>query len=153
MLVNGKAIAEDIKERLKKEIKGRIVAPTLFIFSVGVNSVSENFLNIKKRFGSDIGFQIVEKRFEDIDTTNLIREINSVAQKENSGIIVQLPLPKSIDPKAVLNAVPWTRDVDVLSEQSFELYKEGTLPILPPVIGAMKEILFRHNVFVGNKDV
>ena len=61
MLVDGKAIANDIKEQLKEEVKKRTVAPTLFIFSIGENSVSEKFLVIKKKFANDIGVSIIEK--------------------------------------------------------------------------------------------
>lgn len=153
MLVNGRAIAEDIKGKLREEIKGRKIAPTLFIFSVGDNSVSEKFLAIKKKYARDISVRVIEKRFEEIDTAALINEMSLVTKKADCGLIVQLPLPKNIDTQAVLNTISPTHDVDVLSNESFKLYEEGTLAILPPVIGAIKEILFRHNVFVGNKNV
>ncbi|MDP3726334.1 MAG: bifunctional 5,10-methylenetetrahydrofolate dehydrogenase/5,10-methenyltetrahydrofolate cyclohydrolase [bacterium] len=153
MIIDGRAIANDIKEQLKKEVKGRTVAPTLFIFSVGENTVSEKFLAIKKKFASDIGVLVVEKKFNNINTAELSKEISSIGKQANCGIIVQLPLPKDIEKQTVLNSIPPTHDVDVLSEESFKLYKDGHLEILPPVIGAIKEILFRHNIFVGNKNV
>ena len=48
MLVDGKAIAEDIKKDLKEEVASREHPPTLFVFVVGDNSVSEKFLSKEK---------------------------------------------------------------------------------------------------------
>ena len=153
MLVDGKEIANDIKERLKTEIQERKTPPTLFIFSVGENAVSKKFLSIKKKFADDIGVCVTEKHFDEISTEELVQAIISTTKENSRGVIVQIPLPKNIDTKTVLNIISPTHDIDVLSEESFRLYKEGTLPILPPVVAAMKEILFRHNVFVGNKNI
>ncbi len=153
MIVNGKAIANDIKEELREEVKKRAIPPTLFIFSVGHNPISEKFLKIKKKFANDIGVVIEEKKFYENASTEEIIGVISNSSKENVGIVVQLPLSKSIDTQKVLNMIPPTHDVDVLSEESFRLYKDGHLDILPPVVGAIKEILFRHNIFVGNKNV
>ena len=125
MLVDGKAVANDIKEQLKGEVKKRTVAPTLFIFSIGENSVSEKFLVIKKKFANDIGVSIIEKKFNNIDTTKLSKEISLIAQRDNCGIIAQLPLPSEIEKQTALNAIPPTHDVDVLSEESFKLYEDG----------------------------
>jgi len=154
MVIDGKKIANEIKTALKAEVLKRTAPPGLFIFTVGENSISEKFLAVKKKFADDIGVVIEMRRFpESIDATQLAEEIERVTREDNVGIIVQLPLPSAIDTRHVLNAIPPARDVDVLSEKSFELFKEGTLPILPPVVEAIKEILFRHNVFVGNKNV
>lgn len=153
MIIDGKEIANDIKERLKKEIKGRGAPPTLVIISVGENPVSEKFLSVKKKFAKDTGVLIKEKKLnKTVSTAEAVKTISNSAKK-NTGIIVQLPLPKSLDTQKVLNAIPTTHDIDVLSDKSFELYGEGVLPILPPIVGAIKEILLRHNVFVGNKNV
>ncbi|MBI2108883.1 MAG: bifunctional 5,10-methylenetetrahydrofolate dehydrogenase/5,10-methenyltetrahydrofolate cyclohydrolase [Parcubacteria group bacterium] len=153
MIIDGRAIANDIKEKLKEEIKGRDMPPTLFIISIGENSVSEKFLSVKKKFARDIGVLIGEKKFVEATSTEEVIKVISSSAKENIGIIVQLPLPKFVDVQKVLNAIPSIHDPDVLSEESCALYKEGTLPVLPPVTAAIKEILFRHNVFVGNKNV
>ncbi|MBI2047757.1 MAG: bifunctional 5,10-methylenetetrahydrofolate dehydrogenase/5,10-methenyltetrahydrofolate cyclohydrolase [Parcubacteria group bacterium] len=153
MIIDGREIANDIKEKLKQEVSGRDMPPTLVIVSAGENPVSEKFLNVKKKFAHDIGALVEEKKLDNGAATEEIINIISNSASKNIGIIVQLPLPKSIDTQKVLNAIPPTHDVDVLSLKSFELYKEGTLSVLPPVVAAIKEILFRRNVFVGNKNV
>ena len=153
MIIDGKEIANDIKEKLKREVSARDSAPTLVIVSIGENLVSEKFLSVKKKFAADIGVLVEEKKLDTNVSEDEVVETISMSTLKNTGIIVQLPLPKSIDAQKILNAIPPAHDVDVLSEGSFKLYKEGTLPVLPPVVAAMKEILFRHNVFVGNKNV
>ena len=153
MIINGREIANDIKEKLKQEVSGRDMSLTLVIVSVGENPVSEKFLSVKKKFARDIGAVVEEKQFDGNTSNEEIIQAISESAKENTGIIVQLPLPKSLDTQKVLNAIPPPHDPDVLSEESFGLFKEGASLILPPVVAAIKEILFRHNVFVGNKNV
>lgn len=153
MITDGKQIANDIKEQLKAEVKSRTHPPTLVIFSVGENPVSEKFLAVKKRFAHNIGVFVHEEKFgTDVSPEDMKSRIADAA-RANTGIIVQLPLPKTIEAQEILDAIPSTHDIDVLSQESFRLYEEGTLPILPPVVGAIKEILLRHKVFVGNKNV
>lgn len=154
MIIDGKELANEIKDNIKEEIRRRKVPPILFIVSVGNNPVSEKFLGVKKRFADAIGIIMQEKKFaEDISTERLIEEIVPIAQKENSGIIVQLPLPKTIDTQAILNAIPPEKDPDVLGDKAVALFEEGISAILPPVVGAMKEILLRSGTFVGDKKV
>ena|SRR3989338_3668634 len=154
MVINGKEIAEDIQRSLKQEIAARRIPPTLFAVIVGVNPVTEKFVSVKKRFAENIGVPFEEKRFsEDVTTEDLASAVAQLGEKENAGIIVQLPLPKTIDTKTILNTIPGTHDVDFLGEETMKLFEEGKTEMLPPVAGAIKEILLRNSVFVGDKKV
>ncbi|MAG12424.1 hypothetical protein CL630_01265 [bacterium] len=153
MLINGKEIAQNIQEKLKQEISATKEKPELFIISIGENPVTQKFIQQKKKFGSAIGITVTEHALnEDITTEEIIKKIQSLKDKKG-GIIIQLPLPDHIDKTTVLNSIPVSQDVDVLSQEAFELFKKGNSTILPPVIGAIKEILFKHNVFIGNKNI
>ncbi len=159
MLINGKEIAQNIQEKLKQEISATNTStntkekPELFIISVGENPVTQKFIQQKKKFGEAIGITVTEHTLnEDITTEEIIEKIQSL-KNERGGIIVQLPLPNHIDKTAVLNSIPVSHDVDVLSQKAFELFKNGDSTIMPPVVGAIKEILLQHNVFTGNKNI
>ena len=154
MIINGKEIAEDIQRSLKEEIAARRMAPTLFVVIVGDNPVTEKFVAVKKRFAGNVGVIVEEKRFsEDINTEDLAFAVAQLGKKENAGIIVQLPLPKTIDTKIILNTIPGTHDADLLGEETMRHFEEGKTEMLPPVVGAIKEILLRNSVFVGDKKV
>ena len=155
MLIDGKKIALDIQEKLKQEINALKLkkAPELSVISVGKNHATEIFIRQKKKFGESIGISVTEHTLnKDAATEEIIEKVQNLKDKKG-GIIIQLPLPDHIDKIAVLNSVPVSHDVDVLSEESFELYKKDKLKILPPVVGTIKEILLRHNISTKNKNV
>lgn len=153
MIVDGRGIAKELKERLKEEVRALVNPPMLFIFSVGENPVSERFVSLKKKFAADVGIRVIEKKFDEkASTARVVEGIKSVVG-DNVSVVVQLPLPPHIETKEVLNAIPPECDPDVLSEKSIALYEKDALPILPPVVMAIKEILFQRGVFVGNRNV
>ncbi len=153
MIIDGKKIAEDIKEKLKGQIETFGSAPVLAVVIVGKDLVIENFVKIKKRFAEDIGVHVEEHQFSDaIGTDNLLKKIEELAIDDSiQGIVVQLPLPDHIDKKAVFGAIPANKDVDVLSLEGVVLFESGKLNILPPVTGAVQEILEREKVSVKGK--
>jgi len=154
MIIDGRGIANKIKETLREEVSQRVASPTLFVILVGNNPVSEKFLIVKEKFAADIGVQVVEKRFsETIDTLRLESEVVSTAKEKNSALIVQLPLPQHIDTQKVLNAIPPHKDPDMLGDESVMMFKNGRAQILPPVIGAIKEILNRHKIEIKDKKI
>jgi|TARA_B100001971_G_scaffold203882_1_gene219384 methylenetetrahydrofolate dehydrogenase (NADP+)/methenyltetrahydrofolate cyclohydrolase len=153
MIVDGKKIEGEIKEALKDEIKKRKRHFCLSIFESDHTLAGQKFVNIKKRFAKDIGVSFNEYEFpESADTRVLKKMIKEVIPKSN-GIIIQLPLPSHIERDKVLNSIPLYLDVDVLSKKSIKEFENGTLPILPPVVGAIKEILDRSSVDVRGKKV
>ncbi|MBI4087408.1 MAG: bifunctional 5,10-methylenetetrahydrofolate dehydrogenase/5,10-methenyltetrahydrofolate cyclohydrolase, partial [Candidatus Liptonbacteria bacterium] len=121
------------------------------------NAVTKNFVAIKKRFAEALGIPVEEKIFDDAElpaTASLVRAVEEiVARGKKGGIVVQLPLPSSVDTQAVLNAVPPQYDIDVLGEESLRLFREGQLAIFPPVVGAIREILERNSIFLHGKKV
>ncbi len=157
MILDGKTI----KEELKGALLARASAippddrPTLFIIMAGANSVIQNFVSIKKKFAKSLGVPVEEHVFEDamaVTTSSLVSVVQEIARSgRNGGIVVQLPLPVHVDTQTVLNAIPAGQDVDVLGEESLRLFREGKLAILPPVVGAMREILERNHVFLDGK--
>lgn len=141
MFIDGRKIRDRIQRELTVRLSGNRVA--LAIIIVGNNSVVENFVKIKKSFAQNIGADFFEYRFEEtVSKEELIEKLKILGKDEHiTGIVVQLPLPTHLDVVAILNAIPLEKDVDVLSSQAVELFEKGTLGILPPVVGAVKEIL------------
>jgi len=155
MIIDGKKIAEEIKNSLKKEIAILGKEMRLDVIQVGENEVSEKFINIKKKIGEEIGVKVLVHRFSDVvseeDLLQTIREIS--LREETSGVIIQLPLPKNFNTQKVLDSVPVEKDVDFLSSQAKEKFKSVKSKILPPVVGAVRDILENKKISLENKKI
>lgn len=154
MIVDGKKLAEEIKLSLKKEVLDLGKKIRLAIVKVGSDAVTEKFLSRKNKFAKDVGVDVKVYEFpEQISTNQLRKEISKAVHAEkNSGIIVQLPLPKHINTDYILDALPPNKDPDVLSSKSVGLFVSGRSKILPPVVGAVNHILATYSVQLTAKN-
>jgi methylenetetrahydrofolate dehydrogenase (NADP+)/methenyltetrahydrofolate cyclohydrolase len=155
MIIDGKAIAADIREKLARIVSSFPVPPKLAIVVVGEDPVIESFVRIKTKIGESLGISVVQHRFPaSMGEAELLSEVRAlVADTSVDGIIIQLPLPASMNADAILNAVPVEKDVDVLARESVAAFRRGDAVILPPIAGAIQEILERSGVSVHGKDV
>lgn len=152
MLVNGKQIANRIKDEIKELVKTS-EPKTLAIFYVGQNSVIDSYVNLKKNLGAELGVEVAVLRFDsDVLEDHLLDEIYS-ANEKYSGVIVQLPLPENLNKEKILNAVNLDLDVDMLSDISYENFKNGTTDKLPTVVGAIKSIIDDQGIDLTNKKI
>lgn len=154
MNINGKAIAEEIKNELRERVQKLPQKPRLDIIYMGTNAVIEGFLRMKQRTGEFLGIETTLHRFPETITQNvLIEEIKKISGEKNcDGIIVQLPLPAALHTGIILSAVPPEKDIDVLSEEALLLFEQGKHFLLPPVIGAIAEILERNKIIITDKN-
>jgi len=155
MIIDGKQIAREIKDELKAEFSGLSKKPKLDIIYAGQDPAIESFMKIKLRAAEEVGVYVEIHRFPDtISKAELLAEIKKNAEDiSTDGIVIQLPLPDGIDTTAVLNAVPPDKDVDVLSEKAFQLFADGKTKLVPPVAGAVMEILARNGIELKGKRV
>lgn len=148
MTIDGRKIAEEIKNRLREEILKSGLKLRLAIVKVGEDPVTEKFLEQKKKFAGAVGVEARVYEFkENISTKELRKEISKIIHvKENTGVIVQLPLPKHINPDYIVDALPQKKDPDMLSKESVGFFVSGRSKILPPVVGAVKIIFTAYGV-------
>jgi methylenetetrahydrofolate dehydrogenase (NADP+) / methenyltetrahydrofolate cyclohydrolase len=150
MIVNGRALAEDIKTELKQKTQNKNLR--LDVILVGDNIVSEKYVARKKKMGEEIGVEVVvHELLSDIAQVDLEEEIEKLNNNERvNGIIIQLPLPArmssdgpaQIDEQNILNLVSPEKDIDALGSET---------RVLSPTVGAIKEILERNNIDLKNK--
>lgn len=155
MIVDGKKISEEIKNNLKEVVKKAGKKLKLAIVRAGEDDVSSRFIKQKGIFARDIGVEIEIYSFpETIKTIEFQKEVLKIGQtQENTGIIIQLPLPKHINTELVLECVPLEKDVDVLSSRALGLFFNDKLNILPPVVGAIKTVLEQSNISLAGKNI
>lgn len=157
--LNGKKLSEKILGNLKKEIKKSNLKLTLAVIQVGGDPISKIFINQKEKACKKIGTGFKLYKFDkNINPEQLKEKIRKIALSPfNSGIIVQLPLPKKFNIQDILNIIPPEKDIDCLSEKSQSQFYLGNSKILPPtlkgIINLLKEykirILGKHFVVVG----
>ncbi|MDE6477204.1 MAG: hypothetical protein K2L48_03360 [Mycoplasmoidaceae bacterium] len=119
-IIDGKLISSQICEELKKEIeelKSKNITPCLKIIQVGDNQASNVYVRNKVRLSETVGVNTTVDKFpETISQEELINEIKKLnADKSVNGILVQLPIPKHISEKEVIEAIDEDKDVDCFS--------------------------------------
>jgi methylenetetrahydrofolate dehydrogenase (NADP+)/methenyltetrahydrofolate cyclohydrolase len=118
IVVDGMALANDLRERMTREVaeitaRGRR-APCLAVVLVGDDPASASYIKGKRRACGRIGIDSVEHNLtadaSQADLLALVDKLNRDAGID--GILVQLPLPKQIDPNAIAAAIDPDKDVD-----------------------------------------
>tara|TARA_Y100000590_G_scaffold250211_1_gene281088 strand:- start:2615 stop:3463 length:849 start_codon:yes stop_codon:yes gene_type:complete len=118
MIIDGKKTATELRQELKKkveELKSKYNAvPGLTVILVGEDPPSKIYVKNKEKFAKEIGMNSEVIRYpekvEEKVLLNKIRELNN--DKKISGILVQLPLPKHIDKRKVIETILPGKDVD-----------------------------------------
>lgn len=152
--VDGKAIKADIKERLREVVLRAGVRPRLTLVYVGENPVIDTYVELKRRFGEDIGVHVDVDRYPSDITPEKMKEVMEAYEEggEGDGIVLQLPLPDSLDVDEVISWIDPERDVDVLGSEAFMRALKGELP-LPPVVGAVEEVFKKYGVVLEGKNI
>ena len=117
-LLDGKHVSRKIKEVLKKQVEELVHQgqrpPHLAAVLVGNNGASETYVANKVKSCNEVGFQSTLIRLEENTTQyDLIAAVEKLNADENiDGILVQLPLPASIDEHKIIDAISPIKDVD-----------------------------------------
>lgn len=139
-LINGKEISTKTKNTIKAEIEeirktGKRV-PKLAVILVGDNQASQVYVRNKEKACAYVGMESLrinrDANFSEEDLLKLIDELNH--DESVDGILVQLPLPKTIDEEKVLKAIAPEKDVDGFHPANIAklfLNEEGFIPCTP----------------------
>lgn len=157
-LIDGKAIAEKIRNSIAlevKKLKKKNIKPKLGVILVGSDLPSETYVNKKQQAAETAGIGFVLKKFPaSVSKNKLIDEIKKLHKKEKlSGLIIQLPLPEKLYTSEVINAVDPKIDVDCLTDTNIGKLVMNTNYIFPPTPYAVMTILKEINFEVSGKNV
>lgn len=166
-IINGREIAKSVKEEIKLFIEERAEnnksIPKIASILVGNDGGSIYYMNNQEKVATSLGLLfdkiILEEDIKEEDLIKLIEDLN----KDNtvSGIIMQLPLPKHINEKKVVNYIHEDKDIDCLTVKSQgKLYMgdKGFLPCTPnSVVTLLKSLKIDLNgkeaVVVGRSNI
>ncbi len=117
-IISGKDVAQQIRAELKQEVEEmkqkHDVVPGLVTILVGENPASVSYVTAKHKASHELNFHSVQdNQPDDISEEALLTLIDKYNNDPKiHGILVQLPIPKHIDEKKVLNAISPDKDVD-----------------------------------------
>tara|TARA_B100000686_G_scaffold18417_1_gene17054 strand:- start:158 stop:1000 length:843 start_codon:yes stop_codon:yes gene_type:complete len=118
MIIDGKKVASELRENLKKKVAEHKSAynavPGLTVILVGEDPPSKIYVKNKEKFAKEVGMNSEIIRYpENVDEKVVLNKIEDLNNDNKvSGILVQLPLPKHIDKKKVIEAILPSKDVD-----------------------------------------
>ena len=118
ILIDGKKIAAELREELRKEVvelKAKYnKVPGLTVILIGDMAPSQIYVRNKEKSATEVGLKSEVIRYpEAVEEKTVLDKIEELNKDENiSGILVQLPLPKHIDKKKVIETILPGKDVD-----------------------------------------
>lgn len=156
-LIDGKVISASVKERVKDEVialnqKGITVG--LAVIIVGEDPASKVYVSNKKKACEALG--IISREYALPENTteqellDLIRELN--ADPEINGILCQLPLPKHLDEKLIINSIDPEKDVDAFHPVNVGKIMIGDFYFLPCTPAGVMEMLEYEGIDVTGKN-
>jgi len=144
-LLKGKPIADKILIGLRKKILKLKTKPTLGVVFIGEDKASKIYINLKRQAAKKIGMDFFEFRFKagvgENKVIDLIKRMNR--NRQVSGVIVQLPLPKKYNTQKIINAIDPKKDVD-----GFHPKNNYYPPVFPQ---AIMELIKSTHVKLKNK--
>jgi methylenetetrahydrofolate dehydrogenase (NADP+)/methenyltetrahydrofolate cyclohydrolase len=157
-LLEGKVIAAQIKENLKKqveELKEKTgTSPRLFSIQVGANPASQVYIKSQRKAAESLGIKYTLETLElDIRQETVIKLIEGLNCDETiSGIIVQLPLPKQIDHKTVMSAISPVKDAEGMHPENLGRLLLGNFQLVPCTAQAAMELIVSSGVELYGKE-
>ena len=145
MEINCREIRNEILAEVKNEIESLNENPTLAIVTCGTDEASKIYVRNKIKTCEEVGINV--KHFDlspDDYTQDELQDLVYNLNYHYNGVMVQLPLDKKYDEKAILNCVDYRHDVDGLTMQQRLLLEDNdSAALIPATAGAVFEIIKR----------
>ena len=156
-IIDGKAVSQFVKDEVKKEVSAlgeKGVSVGLAVIIVGNDPASRTYVNNKKKACEATGILSEEYALPEDTTMDellaLIKELN--AKKSINGILCQLPLPKHLDEKAVIENIDPIKDVDAFHAVNTGHIMIGDYSFLPCTPAGIMEMLKYYNIEIEGKE-
>lgn len=116
-IIDGKAVAADLRKSIAAEVSAMAEKPGLAVILVGDDPASHVYVNNKVKATIEVGMRSIERRLPETasaeEVAKVIDELNADASIH--GILLQLPLPKSLDSDPLIQRIAPHKDVDGLT--------------------------------------
>ncbi|MBR6633325.1 MAG: bifunctional methylenetetrahydrofolate dehydrogenase/methenyltetrahydrofolate cyclohydrolase FolD [Clostridia bacterium] len=155
-ILDGKLTSQKVREKIKAEvdlIPEGVRHPGLAVIIVGDDPASHVYVRNKKKGCEEVGFLSREYALPESTTEeellSLVEELNG--DSEIDGILVQLPLPKHLDDKKIIESISPAKDVDAFSYHNVGRITVGDYDFLPCTPAGVMELLDTYGIDPSGK--
>lgn len=153
-LIDGKAVSAAVKERIKKEIEEKGLKIGLAVVIVGNDQASRVYVNNKKKACEFCGITSYEYALPEECTEEQLLELVDKLNGDGrvNGILVQLPLPKQIDEKKIIERISPEKDVDAFNAVNVGKIMIGNYSFLPCTPAGVMELIKSTGTEISGKE-
>lgn len=151
--IDGKTMAAKVKERVRQEAKKLPIKPGLAVILVGNDPASRVYVNGKRKDCEECGFYSEEYTLqENVSQQELLELVGTLNGREDiDGILVQLPLPKHIHERTIIEAISPAKDVDCFHPINVGNLMIGEKSFLPCTPTGIMELLEEYGIDPAGK--
>jgi methylenetetrahydrofolate dehydrogenase (NADP+)/methenyltetrahydrofolate cyclohydrolase len=153
-IIDGKQVADKFLDNIRQEVKGAKEKPGLAIVIVGNNPASEIYVGLKEKKSKEMGFYVERHNLdENVSESELLKLADELNQNRKiHGFIVQLPLPKHIDEKLIVDSILPHKDVDGFTPVNLGNLVNDDNRLLPATARACMELIKSTGVKIAGKN-
>ena len=159
MILDGKIVAADIKQRLAREISEALAEgkrpPHLVIITVGDDPASRVYIRNKIKAAEEVGIVVSHLTFSaDEDTFWVRNSIEGYAGNPDvDGIMIQLPLPDGWNERELIDMIPPAKDVDGLTTINIGRLRSGQQCLKPCTAAGIIDLCKYYDIELDGKNV
>lgn len=155
-ILDGRKVRDFLAGKIRFELKKFKAKPKLAIIQVGDNVSSSIYIQQKKNFGEKLGFFVehihLTGKASEKDILSKIHTLN--ADKKVNGIIIQLPLPKNINTRLIIEAILPIKDIDGLHSKNLnQLMTKNNTGFIPATTKGILSLLDFYKIPIEGKKV
>ncbi len=156
-IISGKVVSQAKRDEIKAkvaELNEKGISVGLAVIIVGDNSASRVYVNNKKKACAEVGIESFEYALPESTTEKELVELIEKLNNDDrvNGILCQLPLPKGLDEKAVINSISPAKDVDAFHPVNVGHIMIGDYSFLPCTPAGIMEMLRYYNIEIKGKN-
>ena len=155
ILLDGRKTADTLNKELLQKVLKLNEKPHLEIILIGDNPASKSYVRGKLKTVNDVGMSVnvnyLKDNVNEKEVYDLINKFNN--DKKVNGILLQLPIPKHLDEKGLIEAISSLKDVDGFHTMNHGLLFQNKEGIRPATPFGIVMLLNHYNIDVSGKDV
>ena len=153
-LLSGIECRNKLKEKLTKKINKIKEKITITVISVGNDEASKIYIKNKIKECQSVNIECQHLHFEKTTTNELINLITKLNKDKNiTGILVQLPLPKNIEENKVINTIDYKKDIDGLTKSNIAKLYSNQKGIIPCTAKGIIDLLEYNKIEIEGKNI
>ena len=155
IVLDGKTVSQEILDEIKSYFDKYPTKKKFAIIASGSDYASKIYCDLKRQKAKYVGINCEVFDFDENCTQEIIEKtIKELANDDDyAGIMVQHPLPHNIDEQSCCNLIPYYKDIDGLSAESFGFLAQGKPMFVPATALGIMTLLNKYNINIAGENV